>query len=217
MSETGPYEGTLLVNPLLSRATAYFLLRPFFSPKHGAADPTAETYEEAFLSMNNWELDVSPSNSWLHGATPGHGQELRPSLHPHLNLPSSMVHIPRVNPGDYVSWHCDTIHAVDKIHAGTSDSSVMYIPACPLTIPNAEFVARQRECFLNGTPCPDFGGGKGESEHVGRPGIEDVRRVNAIEGMQAFGLREWDSDTPGLTAGQREVMDRANKILGFYD
>lgn len=215
LSHTGPYEGTLLVNPLLSKATAYFLLRPFFSPKRVAADPTAETYEEAFLTADNWQLDSTP-NSWLHGATPGHGQELRPNLHPHLNLPSSMVHMPRVSPGDYVSWHCDTIHPVDKIHAGKSDSSVMYIPACPLTVSNAEFVARQRECFLNGTPCPDFGGGKGESEHIGRPGVHDVEKVDAEDGLRAFGLREWDSAEPGLQKGQREVMDRANKILGFY-
>ena len=216
MSETGPYEGTLLVNPLSSRATAYFLLRPFFSPKLAAADPTSETYEEAFLSPDNWRLDAVPENSWLHGAAPGRGQELRNFLHPHLNLPSSMVHVPRVNPGDYVSWHCDTIHAVDSVHAGKSDSSVIYIPACPLTVSNAEFLARQRDSFLKGTPCPDFGGGKGESEHIGRPGVEDIKEVNPVEGMQAFGLREWDSAAPGLTSGQTEVIDRANKILGFY-
>jgi hypothetical protein len=33
LSKTGPFEGTLLVNPLLAKATAYYLLRPFFSPK----------------------------------------------------------------------------------------------------------------------------------------------------------------------------------------
>ena len=32
MSEVGPHEGTLMVNPLLKLATAYFLLRPFFRP-----------------------------------------------------------------------------------------------------------------------------------------------------------------------------------------
>ncbi|KAK4543873.1 hypothetical protein LTR36_004647 [Oleoguttula mirabilis] len=225
MSETGPYEGTLLVNPLLSRATAYFLLRPFFSPKKAATDPASETYDEAFLSPNNWQLEHTPS-SWLQGATPGRGQELRSSLHPHLNLrmptvenpgKSSMVHMPKVNPGDYVSWHCDTIHAVDGVHTGKSDSSVLYIPACPLTVSNAKFLARQREAFLNGWPCPDFGGGVGESQHIGRPGVEDVEKVNAGDGMQAFGLKPWDSEEPGLTTGQQEVMDRANKILGFYD
>ena len=77
-------------------------------------------------------------------------------------------------------------------------------------------MARQRDCFLAGTPCPDFGGGKGESEHIGRATVEDVQKLNPVEGMQAFGLAEWDSEAPGLTPGQRQVMDRANKILGFY-
>ena len=216
MSETGPYEGTLIVNPLLNRATAYFLLRPFFKPKQSVPDASIATFPEALLESSNWELDTTP-NSWLHGATPGHGQELRPFLHPHLDLPNSMVHVPRVNPGDYVSWHCDTIHAVDSVHAGKSDSSVMYIPACPLTVSNAKFVARQRACFLNGQPCPDFGGGKGEAEHVGRPGVEDVRKAGDDEGMRACGLMEWDGEEAGLTPGEREVMLRANKILGFYD
>ncbi|KAF2215823.1 hypothetical protein CERZMDRAFT_34315 [Cercospora zeae-maydis SCOH1-5] len=214
LSSTGPYEGTLLVNPLLSRATAYYLLRPFFSPKRAAQDPTAENYEEAFLTADNWKLNPE-QDSWLHGASKGHGQELCPQSHPHLNLPSSMVHVPRVGPGDYVSWHCDTIHAVDKVHAGKSDSSVLYIPACPLTVSNAKFAARQREAFLQGAPCPDFGGGVGERRHIGRPGVQDVHKVNPVEGMRAFGLRAWDPAEPGLSEGQRTVMKEANKILGF--
>ncbi|PPJ59536.1 hypothetical protein CBER1_08866 [Cercospora berteroae] len=214
LSSTGPYEGTLLVNPLLSRATAYYLLRPFFSPKRAAQDPTAENYEEAFLAAENWKLSTE-QDSWLQGASKGHGQELSHQLHPHLNLPSSMVHVPKVNPGDYVSWHCDTIHAVDKVHAGKSDSSVLYIPACPLTASNAKFVARQRDAFLSGAPCPDFGGGVGESQHVGRPGVGDVEKVNPVEGMRAFGLRAWDPTEPGISEGQKNVMKEANKILGF--
>lgn len=43
------------------------------------------------------------------------------------------------------------IHAVDKIHAGKDDSSVMYIPACPLTETNADYLVRQREAFFEGT------------------------------------------------------------------
>ena len=222
MSSTGPHEGTLLVNPLLSRATAYFLLRPFFSPRRQPTTAPTETsaYDPSFLAPENWTLDLSSQNTWLQGATPGHGQELRHTLHPHLDLPNSMVHVPRVEPGDYVSWHCDTIHAVDSLHRGATDSSVLYIPSCPLTVANAEFLARQRACFLEGTPCPDFGGGLGESGHVGRMGVEDVRAADAsegAEGMRAWGLEAWDSDQEGLTRGQREVMDRSNKILGFYD
>jgi hypothetical protein len=214
LSNTGPFEGTLLVNPLLRLATAYYLLRPFFSPKTPLNDPQPETYSSSFLAPSNWTLDT-PQTSWLQGASYGHGQELSPLLHPHLDLNSSMVHMPRVQPGDYVAWHCDTIHAVDKVHAGKSDSSVLYIPACPLTESNAAFSKRQREAFLAGTPCPDFGGGIGESQHVGRPGVEDVRRVDPVGGMRAFGLEAWDASEEGLTKGQREVMEKANRILGF--
>jgi hypothetical protein len=126
-----------------------------------------------------------------------------------------MVHMPRVRPGDYVSWHCDSIHAVDSVHAGKTDSSVLYIPSCPLSVGNAEYLARQRAAFLDGTPSPDFGGGVGESRHVNRPGVEDVETVDAEDGMRAFGLKKWDSTAAGLSAGQKEVMERANQILGF--
>ncbi len=66
--------------------------------------------------------------SELQGATPGHGQEFPTingtSLHPRLELARTIVHVPRVAPGDYVVWHCDLIHAVDKVHNGTEDSRV---------------------------------------------------------------------------------------------
>jgi hypothetical protein len=91
----------------------------------------------------------------------------------------------------------------------------MYIPACPLTEDNAKFVARQRAAFLEGVPCPDFGGGEGESKHVGRWGPDDVANVSGAEGLRSSGLQEWDSTGPELTPGQREAMDRANKALGF--
>jgi len=208
LSTTGPNEGTLLVNPLLKQATAYYLLRPFFSPKESS--PTSEN----FLDSDNWRLETQ-SSSALQGANPGHGQELSDLLHPHLKLEQSMVHMPRVNPGDYVAWHCDTIHAVDKKHAGTSDSSVLYIPACPLTEVNAEFLLRQREAFMEGIPCPDFGGGDGESKHVGRWGVDEVSEISDEGALRAFGLSKWDSSEQGLSPGQHALMNKANKILGF--
>lgn len=218
MSSTRAFEGTLLVNPLLKHATAYYLLRPFFSPKRPPIDSTTAKFDDAFLANDNWTLD-SPQTSWLQGAALGKGQELNHALHPHLDLLNTMVHVPEVRPGDYVAWHCDQIHAVDKVHAGTTDSSVLYIPACPLTLGNAEFLALQRQAFLNGTPCPDFGGGVGEQDHIGRPGFEDVQKASGGKdaGMTAFGLQEWDSSAEGLDDAQRELMDRANKVLGFYD
>lgn len=130
-----------------------------------------------------------------------------------------MVHMPPVRPGDYVAWHCDTIHAVDKTHNGTTDSSVLYIPVCPLTAANATFLARQRETFLRGTPSPDFGGGPGESEHVGRIRVEDLESVGSLrqaDGLRSMGLEMWDAEADGLGEGQRRVLNLANKGLGFY-
>ncbi|KAG9575142.1 DUF1479-domain-containing protein, partial [Aureobasidium melanogenum] len=218
LSTTKAREGTLLVNPMLKHATAYYLLRPFFSAKKGPMDPETGVFDESFLAPDNWVLDL-PQTSWLQGASPGKGQELSNVLHPHLELDSTMIHIPEVRPGDYVAWHCDQVHAVDKKHEGTSDSSVLYIPACPLTIHNAEFLVRQRQAFLEGLPCPDFGGGVGETNHIGRPGVEDIEAASQGKdaGVVAFGLQEWDSSAAGLSDAQRELFDRANKILGFYN
>lgn len=109
MSHTSAFEGTLLVNPLLQLATAYFLLRPFFTERNypQVSDTIANKEklinDPAYLSPDNWKLEI-PCSSWLHGANPGRGQELDPSLHPHLNLPTTMVHVPTVEPGDYVVW-----------------------------------------------------------------------------------------------------------------
>lgn len=216
MSETGPREGTLLVNPLLKHASAYYLLRPFFEPVRNS-NPD----DEDFLDASNWRLQTEP-DSWLQGATPGHGQELRDHLHPHLRLDRTMVHAPRVQPGDYVAWHCDTIHSVDSVHQGTADSSVLYIPACPLTGSNAHHLRRQRDNFMRGVPSPDFPGGVGESAHLGRVTAETVREWVQDgrdgfdeESLRAWGLAPYDSTAAGLSSGQRQVMDMANRRLGF--
>ncbi|MCJ1250967.1 hypothetical protein MMC30_008197 [Trapelia coarctata] len=206
MSHTAPGEGTLLVNPLFRYATAYYLLRPFFSPKK-------EGSGAGFLHEDNWQLDPQ-QESVIQGASLGHTQELSDALHPHLDLPNTMVHVPTVRPGDYIVWHCDTIHAVDKVHAGSTDSSVMYIPTCPLTETNAEYLVRQREAFRAGYPGNDFPGGKGESEHVGRPTAEYLIQHSTIEGQRGMGLRPWDVEE-GHSKGQRAVLRRANEILGF--
>lgn len=99
MSETNPGEGTLMVNPVFSRATAYFLLRPFFS--------CLRQDDPGFLDSDNWIFEREPT-SFFPGAVPSNTQELKTSLHPHLELESSMVHVPSINPGDYVAWHCDS-------------------------------------------------------------------------------------------------------------
>jgi hypothetical protein len=103
------------------------------------------------------------------------------------------------------------IHSVDKVHEGTSDSSVLYIPVCPVTEINARYLVRQREAFLAGTPGPDFPGGKGESEHVGRPGGD---HVEGTAGRQAMGLEKLSIEADA-TRGGRAALERANTILGL--
>ncbi|CAI4217794.1 unnamed protein product [Parascedosporium putredinis] len=131
---------------------------PFFRPLR----PAEDLAPEAFLAAENWAFTGGEAmTSELQGATPSHAQELNDALHPHLQLSRTMVHVPEVRPGDFVVWHCDGIHAVDKVHAGKSDSSVLYIPVCPTTEINAKYLVRQRQAFIDGTPGPDFPGGKG--------------------------------------------------------
>ena len=131
------------VNPLFNRATVYYLLRPFFTPKN--PDPNLFS----FLSPENWILEPETSSA-LQGAYPDRGQELNAALHPHLELESTMISAPEVRPGDYLAWHCDSIHAVDPVHRGKDDSSALYIPVCPLTEVNAAYLTKQREAFLAG-------------------------------------------------------------------
>ncbi|TDZ40804.1 Uncharacterized protein CTRI78_v010093 [Colletotrichum trifolii] len=207
MSAVGPREGTLLVNPLVQHTTAYLLLRPFFQPLKS----DKEAGREGFLREENWVFTGGEAmNSELQGATPGHCQELTAELHPHLRLDSTMVHVPRIRPGDFVVWHADQIHAVDFVHEGKGDSSVLYIPVCAVTDQNVEYLKRQREAFLAGLPGPDFPGGKGESEHVGRPGDAHVK---GIEARRAMGLERLVQTGEG--DGERRLIERANQHLGF--
>ncbi|ETS74002.1 hypothetical protein PFICI_13868 [Pestalotiopsis fici W106-1] len=211
MSTVSPYEGTLLVQPLLKHSTAYTLLRPFFRPVAQYGDIATEEY----LKPSNWQFIAGEDmTSELQGATPGQGQEYTEFNHPHLELNRTMVHVPKVRPGDYVVWHCDTIHAVDKTHKGNFDSSVLYIPVCPLTEANARYAATQRQAFLDGTPGPDFPGGLGESQHVQRPDVQDLRRVTDENGLRAAGFEKLPilgGDSPGTIS----VTQTANSILGF--
>jgi hypothetical protein len=107
MSKTGPGEGTLQVNPMIKLTTAYMLLRPFFRAIEPLeVDASSGRPSKQYLSPDNWtfEREYTPE---LQGATLGNSQEFTEALHPHLELSKSMVHIPDIEPGDYVVWHCD--------------------------------------------------------------------------------------------------------------
>jgi len=190
MSDTGPGEGTLRIFPLLKHATAYLILRPFFDTSSGAPN-----------------MDSS-----FPGSVPGAAQEYSPETHPHLELESSMVSVPRVEPGDYVAWHCDTVHAVDKEHRGKGDSSVLYIPTCAMTPPNVEFIKEQRKAALAYSPPQDFpgAGGPGELGFHGAVNWGDVPE----DGLRAMGLgkRRWQTNSR-MSEGETRVIENANRVL----
>lgn len=76
----------------------------------------------------------------------------------------------------------DMIHSVESMHKGEGPSAVLYIPAAPLTPQNVDYIRDQGRSFMEGKPAPDFPGGVGESQFVGRGKVEDIE---SIEGKQA--------------------------------
>ena len=103
MSSTGVNEGTLRVLPMLSLATAYIILRPFFKPRSIAAWKTNQGFGGAqgiSLAAEDWELNLEGSE--FPGSVPGKAQELNETTHPHLRLAETMVSVPRIEPGDQV-------------------------------------------------------------------------------------------------------------------
>jgi hypothetical protein len=99
MSSTSATEGTLRVLPMLSLATAYIILRPFFKPR-GITDQSRGEARGVSLAAEDWELNLEGSE--FPGSVPGKTQELNEATHPHLRLAETMVSIPRIEPGDQV-------------------------------------------------------------------------------------------------------------------
>ena len=116
------------------------MLRPFFRPKPGREDS---------LEADDWVPDLE--NGQFYGASPRLLHTFSPLTHPHLQFDKTVVSIDFVEPGDQVyctftispkmsatnvdaPGHCDLIHAVEAEHHGAEDSSVLYIPAAPLTL-----------------------------------------------------------------------------------
>jgi hypothetical protein len=204
-------------------ATAYFLLRPFFSPKTKAPERRDGPEWEAFLDASNWQLDPD-YNTIIHGAVPGHAQRLTELWHPHLHLRRTLVTIPTLQTGDYIVWHPDLAYHMtsnpsvmasraptpppmddDSAPPPKPVSILVYIPAAPLTQTNALYLARQRKTFQRGHPGPDFdstGSGLGsEATHAQRPGETEIAEVGGPAGLQAMGLAPFDvAPTPPTDA-----------------
>lgn len=200
LSHTSTGEGTLRLIPELKLSTAYQLLRPYFILN--------ETFDE-----------VTPL---FPGATPGNLQFLpTEELHPHLLMEKSMVGIPPVRPGDYVFWHCDLVHEVDKFHPGERDSSVSYnacVPLCPYNVDN---LIATRDAFLAVDPPRDFirydGSGEGELEKAHDDHGARIDNVLSLDGKRALGLEPFDENEEGINVGQREMRKFANFKLGFIN
>ncbi|KXX82469.1 Uncharacterized protein YbiU [Madurella mycetomatis] len=204
----------LLPSPKL--AAAYFLLRPFFSPKTRPPERRDGPEWEAFLDASNWALDKDQSTI-IHGAVPGHAQRLTELWHPHLHLRRTLVTIPTLQTGDYIIWHPDLAYHITSnpnvmasraptpppMADGEKSSSpsrpvtiLVYVPAAPLTQTSALYLARQRKTFQRGHPSPDFdatGSGLGsEASHGGRPGETYIAEVGGPAALQAMGLAPFD-------------------------
>ncbi|CAF1388168.1 unnamed protein product, partial [Adineta steineri] len=70
---------------------------------------------------------------------------------------------------------------------------------------------RQRHSFEYGIPAPDFPGGKGESNHIGRA---TTKCVNTVEGKRTMGLESFEIK-PHMTSGEKEMILQANNILNL--
>ncbi|KDQ13124.1 hypothetical protein BOTBODRAFT_160721 [Botryobasidium botryosum FD-172 SS1] len=202
MSETGPNEGTLKLFPDVLLSNSYLILRPFFRPSNPLAPD--------LLDPANWLLDlnscdfpgITPKPAWYEG------QRLSNDSHPHLKLDDAMVSVPKVYPGDLVFWHCDVVHSVETEHHGAHDSSVMYIPAVPLTPANAAYVAKQKAHFLQGLAPPDFPQGEGEGSFVGKGLLSDIHP----DGLNAMGFGQLDIPE-GAAPSEIEAIRIANKAF----
>ncbi|PHH78397.1 hypothetical protein CDD80_6954 [Ophiocordyceps camponoti-rufipedis] len=212
--------GMLRLLPSPRLATAYYLLRPFFSPRRppprpDVARPGPEW--DAYLDPDNWLLQPEP-DTIIHGAVPGHAQRLTERWHPHLHLRSSLVTLPTLQPGDYILWHPDLAYHFSDPSAGAGGPTgpdrpvtmLLYVPAAPLTQTNALYLARQRKAFRRGHPGPDFdtlGRGIVAEDPDLRPGEEEIARVGGVDALRAMGLAPWEPEPASA------VVDLANLIL----
>jgi hypothetical protein len=77
-----------------------------------------------------------------------------------------------------------TFSYVPALHSYVSLSTVLYIPAVPLTPQNAEYIRKQKECFLQGRAPPDFPKvQQSEADLIGVGKPEDIVEKLAREAM----------------------------------
>jgi hypothetical protein len=178
LTSAGPGEGSLMLYPSIKYATAYVLLRPFFSPPTGDGD---------IMDYKSWAFDAT--TPWFPGTWRDRSQYLSPTSHPHLRLRECMISIPRMNPGDCIFWHCDMVHAVEVEHNGEHDACVAYIAATMSTEVNKDYIRKQLADFKEGRAPEDF---RSERKRVGfEPGFVGwmgEKAILSVEGRRAMGF-----------------------------
>lgn len=221
----------LLPSPKL--VTAYYLLRPFFTPKVPPPDSSPSTGTgpewDAYLAADNWELQKDP-DTIIHGAVPGHAQRITEHWHPHLHLRGSMITLPTLQPGDYIFWHPDLAYHISNNTTGlttphgsapnpSSDdvNMLVYIAAAPLTQTNALYLARQRKSFQRRHPPPDFdsaGRGPPAFDPTAVAGEKVMSDVGGSAALQAMGLAPRDvADSRAATPSERGFPEEKNKDI----
>ncbi|UZP41190.1 hypothetical protein NXS19_009006 [Fusarium pseudograminearum] len=120
LSTVEPGMVRLLPSPKL--ATAYYLLRPFFTTKNPPPENRSGPEWEEYLAPENWKLQTEP-DSIIHGAVPGHAQRITETWHPHLHLRNSMITLPTLQPGDYIFWHPDLPYYLSSNNYGLKTPS----------------------------------------------------------------------------------------------
>lgn len=205
--------------------TAYRLLRPFFTPKRSPLPSPGPNATEDFLLPSNWSL-VDASRRPL-AVAEQRREVLSATTHPHLRLEKTLIPL-CVSPGDYVVWHPDVLYSLPArgTHNGapsktSTTTTLVRLPACPLTRDNAFFLARQRRAFILGLPGPALAAvparsdthssvPPGESSHMGRPGTQDIYDMGGEDALRAMGLLAWEE-----RVGEEEgcLVEMANRIL----
>ncbi|KAI0151632.1 DUF1479-domain-containing protein [Xylariaceae sp. FL1272] len=244
LSNIPPGDDSLLVCPMLHLSTAYLLLRPFFTPRY--KNPASNN----FLHPTNWNLNVSQTSvlhGAVPGYTQELSTALHPHLDLNRTLVSipalspgdyviwhpDMIHAmgplyptsnawPSLMSRPTSESSFDSMFSINNNASAHSNLSttVLYVPACPLTQTNALYLSRQRRAFLLGLAAPDFsqsGNHSSERDHLARPGVQDVSDAGGEEGLRSMGLTPWEDRS--VTRGNRreqkeaELLSLANAIL----
>lgn len=203
LSDNKSGEGTLKLLPNLKLAMTYVLLRPLFW-----RDPISGNPED-------YEIDLETPK--FPGALPSTGQLFIPDeFYPHLKQLQSVVSIPNVNKGDFVYWHADLCHEVDKEHNGNGNSSVLYYGVTPLTVNNIPTLLDTKNAFLGNRSPEDYASQipAGVVENQGA----DQRNIKDDDSLRSMGLKEFEI-TNNLPSMQRRVRQLANQSLrdGKFD